>query len=61
MKERSVFRVLLVVIGMGGYWLGWVEGVGEAGGEYVEMMKNDAVGVGVVGCRGGVVMVGKNG
>lgn len=57
MKQSTVFTLLLLLIGMAAYSFGWVQAVAEAAAQYVQMINNDAVRLGLLACTAALLML----
>ncbi|MGM0949635.1 MAG: bacteriocin biosynthesis protein AlbG [Bacillota bacterium] len=57
MKKSTVFTVLLLLVGMAAYSFGWVQAVAEAAAQYVQIINNDAVRLGLLACIASVLML----
>ncbi|MDP0483579.1 antilisterial bacteriocin subtilosin biosynthesis protein AlbG [Bacillus subtilis] len=57
MKKNTVFTLLLLLIGMAAYSFGWVQAVAEAAAQYVQMINNDAVRLGLLACTAALLML----
>ncbi|MFT4398934.1 bacteriocin biosynthesis protein AlbG [Bacillus sp. SW14] len=57
MKKSTVFTVLLLLVGMAAYSFGWVQAVGEAAAQYVQIINNDALRLGLLALTASVLML----
>ncbi|MFH0346335.1 bacteriocin biosynthesis protein AlbG [Bacillus vallismortis] len=57
MKKSTVFTVLLLLVGMAAYSFGWVQAVAKAAAQYVQMIDNDAVRLGLLALTASVLML----
>ncbi|MGQ8921828.1 bacteriocin biosynthesis protein AlbG [Bacillus halotolerans] len=57
MKKSTVFTLLLLLAAMAAYSFGWFHSGAEAAGQYVQLIKNDAVRLGLLACAASVLML----
>ncbi|ATO27243.1 bacteriocin biosynthesis protein AlbG [Bacillus atrophaeus] len=57
MKKSTVFTVLLLLMVMAAYSFGWFQASAEAAGQYVQLIKNDYVRLGLLSCAASVLML----
>ncbi|MCY7951897.1 bacteriocin biosynthesis protein AlbG [Bacillus inaquosorum] len=57
MRKSTVFTVFLLLVGMAAYSFGWVQTFAEAAAQYVKMINNDAVRLGLLACIASVLML----
>ncbi|MCY8858090.1 bacteriocin biosynthesis protein AlbG [Bacillus atrophaeus] len=57
MKKSTVFTVLLLLMVMAAYSFGWFQASAEAAGQYVQLIKNDYVRLGLLSCAAFVLML----
>ncbi|MBY4602775.1 bacteriocin biosynthesis protein AlbG [Bacillus rugosus] len=57
MTKSAFFTVLLLLVGMAAYSFGWVQAVAEAAAQYVQIINNDALRLGLLACIASVLML----
>ncbi|AUZ28237.1 bacteriocin biosynthesis protein AlbG [Bacillus cabrialesii] len=57
MRKSTMFTLLLLLAGMAAYSFGWVQAVAKAAAQYVQMVDNEAVRLGLLACIASVLML----
>ncbi|MBL3647711.1 MULTISPECIES: bacteriocin biosynthesis protein AlbG [Bacillus] len=57
MKKSTVFTVMLLLVGMAAYSFGWVQALAKAAAQYVQMIDNDALRLGLLALTASVLML----